>query len=909
MGCGASTLTDASDAPTANSGGKPREKEVTLTEAMRRSSVGRQNRRARLAVMAETLAADADITPVPKDEKTESFIKEAIKDNLLFVELDDAAKAAIISSMTELVCKKDELVVLAGDDGSKADTFYVIEEGECVVVSSSVRASMATPGVPDEAEGDLEPGANGAPSPRDADVSPTLGPGKCFGDLALLYNTPRQATIKVSSETVKLWVMQRQVYSSVRRKYIDMLQKEKHALISKVPLFDLINESSLNRLIDAFSRETFGIGQRIITAGDIGDKFYVVQEGEVQVLAVDGTPLKVSGKGEYFGELALRSDDVRKATVVCKSQYASCLTLTRNYFEDILGRFDHVWRTQTLREQPILSALTDSQLLSLGASLLEQSFSKGQFIFKKDDEGDTFYIVEEGQLIVIGGSGMELAKLSKGSCFGELALLRSDVRAASVQAVTDCRVLAITRLTFEEAVEGSLQKLQQLWRLNALRHVPLLSPLQETARQQVADALEVKMFYNEDMIMTQGEEGDTFYMLEAGTVSVFDEASGTEYQRLGPGDYFGELALLNSERRRASVKSIGTCTTLQLSREAFNETLGPLKSVLQKRMMERLAQSKGTFHLDLNTFQPLCVLGQGAFGKVFLVRQGKGEDNLYALKMMSKSYVIKVKMQEHVMREKELLLMCEHPNIVRLYCTYRDKRSLFMLLERVCGGELFVYFQKYHIDERDCRFFVGCVVMAFAYMQEAKIAYRDLKPENLLIDSQGYIKVVDFGLAKVLEKGQKTFTTCGTPDYLAPEVMTGHGHNWSVDWWAVGVLIYELLNGRPPFVHHDPMKQMQLILEGRYSLPKSFSTECKDLIKRLLIVNPAKRLGMLSGGANDVKNHPWFKKDNFSFDDVFNRRYVAPWIPDDSWDVDPEVECSRPFEAIKDDATGPFGRF
>jgi serine/threonine protein kinase len=207
-------------------------------------------------------------------------------------------------------------------------------------------------------------------------------------------------------------------------------------------------------------------------------------------------------------------------------------------------------------------------------------------------------------------------------------------------------------------------------------------------------------------------------------------------------------------------------------------------------------------------------------------------------------------------------------------------------LEPSLGGELFsVLRAKTFFDEHTARFFAAGVVLAFEYMHSKGIIYRDLKPENLLLDARGYLKITDFGFAKKVGD-QRTWTLCGTPDYLAPEVVSGQGHGRGVDWWTLGILIYEMLASYPPFYdgiirsslpflcfYHmnssssgwslilieDPMKTYAKIMHGQIAFPMHFSKQAVDLIRRLLHAKPTKRLGVLKGGARLVKDHLWFK--------------------------------------------------
>lgn len=228
------------------------------------------------------------------------------------------------------------------------------------------------------------------------------------------------------------------------------------------------------------------------------------------------------------------------------------------------------------------------------------------------------------------------------------------------------------------------------------------------------------------------------------------------------------------------------------------------------------------------------------------------------------------------MSEKRVMASLDHPFLIKLHATFKDEYKLYFLLEPSLGGELFsLLSEKTFFDEPTSRFFAGCVILGFEYMHSKNMIYRDLKPENLLLDREGYLKITDFGFAKVL-KNTWTYTLCGTPDYLAPEVVSTQGHGKGVDWWTLGILIYEMLNGLPPFNDDDPLRIYNKIIEGRVVYPMHFSKAVCDLIKGLLAQKPTKRFGVIKGGATHIKNHKWF--DGFDWD-RFLRKELPPPLP------------------------------
>jgi len=221
--------------------------------------------------------------------------------------------------------------------------------------------------------------------------------------------------------------------------------------------------------------------------------------------------------------------------------------------------------------------------------------------------------------------------------------------------------------------------------------------------------------------------------------------------------------------------------------------------------------------------------------------------------------------------------MCAHPFILNLVNSFQNDKEIFMVFDLILGGELFGYLRKHKKFALPiARFYCACVASAFVYLHEKKIVYRDLKPENLMLDADGYLKVVDFGFAKVVE--ERTWTLCGTPDYLAPEVIQNKGHNCSADWWSFGVLTYECLVGTAPFDAEDPMDVYQNILESDVSYPWRFPEDAKNRINGLLDRNPLTRLGTLGLGTLDIVESDFF--GDLSFADLERRSIPAPYIPE-----------------------------
>ncbi|KAI7887107.1 kinase-like protein [Lichtheimia hyalospora FSU 10163] len=279
--------------------------------------------------------------------------------------------------------------------------------------------------------------------------------------------------------------------------------------------------------------------------------------------------------------------------------------------------------------------------------------------------------------------------------------------------------------------------------------------------------------------------------------------------------------------------------------------------------------------LELQDFRLLRTLGTGSFGRVHLVNS-KHNDRYYAIKVLRKEDVVKLKQVAHTKNERNLLMQVSHPFIVNLWGTFQDDVNLYMVMDYVPGGELFSYLRRSkRFSDAVAKFYAAEVFLVIVYLHAHDIVYRDLKPENILIDTSGHIRLTDFGFAKRVP--DVTWTLCGTPDYLAPEIIQSKGYGKAVDYWSLGVLIYEMLAGYPPFNDESQFRLYEKILTSEPQFPSHFHPNVRDLLKHLLTTDLTRRYGNLARGYRDVMDHPWFSDTNF--EDMLALRVTPPYIP------------------------------
>ncbi|ALC38852.1 for [Drosophila busckii] len=509
-------------------------------------------------------------------------------------------------------------------------------------------------------------------------------------------------------------------------------------------------------------------------------------------------------------------------------------------------------------------------------------------IIKEGDVGSIVYVMEDGR-VEVSREGKYLSTLSGAKVLGELAILYNCQRTATITAITECNLWAIERQCFQTIMMRT-GLIRQAEYTDFLKSVPIFKDLSEDTLIKISDVLEETHYQRGDYIVRQGARGDTFFIISKGKVRVTIKQQDTQEEKfirmLGKGDFFGEKALQGDDLRTANIicESPEGVSCLVIDRETFNQLISSLDEIKHRYddegAMERRKINEEFRDINLTDLRVIATLGVGGFGRVELVQANGDSSRSFALKQMKKSQIVETRQQQHIMSEKEIMGEANCQFIVKLFKTFKDKKYLYMLMESCLGGELWTILRdKGNFDDATTRFYTACVVEAFDYLHSRNIIYRDLKPENLLLDEKGYVKLVDFGFAKKLQTGRKTWTFCGTPEYVAPEVILNRGHDISADYWSLGVLMFELLTGTPPFTGSDPMRTYNIILKGidAIEFPRNITRNASNLIKKLCRDNPAERLGYQRGGISEIQKHKWF--DGFYWWGLQNRSLEPPIKP------------------------------
>jgi CRP-like cAMP-binding protein len=581
-----------------------------------------------------------------KSTETVEMLKECLQQNFLLKRLPDVTP--LIDMMEQHIAVPGEVIIWQGSSG---DAFYALEAGQCDVL-------------------------------KDGRLVSRIPAGKSFGELALVNNAVRQATIR-ASQVCTLWSFTRNQYREVAMKQEARLVEERIAFLEGIELFSKLLRSSLEKIADVMVLRSYVTGDRIIKQGESGDAFYMIQQGRVAVTQTTtfgtsaGTELARLGPGKYFGELALIEDAPRKATVTATSA-CKCWTLDRQNFKSLFGSMaaavNESVGIKMLQRVKVLEALSEVQLQAVARCLVSKDFIEGEVIIKQGDVGDCFYLISSGE-VSVQVNHIQVATLEGGSFFGEMSLLSNERRSATVSALKDTVCLVLSRADFNE----------------------LLGPLEEVN----AEAKRRK---------------------EAASRSKGDVA--------GSGRFISSL-------RRVSNSIFNTSP----SSSPGGQGLARSKSLGAGGKSANALFSSTNAMFDLASLEKVKKLGTGTFGTVFLV-QHIMTNKYYAMKVLHKQHLKETCQEQNVFTERDVMLaLGDTLYAAELYATLQDSKSVYLIQQFLPGGDLW---ELLHNSSRlkktkeggfslnKALFYTSNALAAVSHMHQQEILYRNIKPENMV---------------------------------------------------------------------------------------------------------------------------------------------------------------------------------
>lgn len=805
------------------------------------------NEQANQDVVARTEDLSIYRKPRAMGKSTRELVRASMRHDRLTALLEDDQIDTVLETMEHFEFAANHPVVTQGQVGN---TFFVVEKGS---LSVSVNGKVLN----------------------------KLGEGSSFGGLALLYQCPRTASVTTSS-TTRCWGASGATFKKVLQDNAQRQYVENRRFLDSIMIFNGLPEKLKDTIAAGVFPEVFDGGARVATQGEAAAAIYFVKSGDLRVCTggrvteigeLIGGQSRDMAVGECFGDDELLRGEEYSATVVADSR-SELLCISAKYLREVLAllqgedlgaSLEKALLQSAIRRSRVISHLPPVQQEAVLQSISIQSYSADESI----DDSLRFALVVGGQLQKQSSQkGGDIVVLKRGQWFEEDMLTETspnrEGQSGFAAGPDGCRLAVISHSGFAETLARTSSTAQ--WRTPCqaidlarkklvIRKAHAFHHLSHEQTDTVAKALASQVFSAGDKVVEQGEIGSAFYILAAGEVRV--SISGKVIRNMGKNACFGERALIFDEPRSATIDVVSsTAEVWSLEKKVFSV-------IVQGKMLHQLCEriKLQDTNVTLKDLVHKKLIGAGACGSVRLVEH-RTTGTRYALKRVQKK---SGKIPEEVKRERQLLAENDHPFIMTYVKTLETNDSVYLLTEVITGGELHAAIRTIPtvLSRAQAQFYTGSLLLVLEELAGRGIVYRDLKPENVMLDAQGYMKLVDFGIAKKLREGNmRTFTIIGTPHYMAPEILQGRGYGLEVDVWSLGVLLYELVCGKLPFADDldSPTDVCQAVLKETLMFPQRYRDAAgRSLISGLLRRRPTERLGSGVNGYEEIKGSAFFR--------------------------------------------------
>ena len=688
--------------------------------------------------------------------KDRQLLENSLFDHFFLRALDNKSIKEIIKEMSLYYAKKGKVIFKQGDPSG---FFYILRQGTCKIVVNGETRNI-------------------------------ISKGTCFGDTSLMYNTNRDYTV-VANEECFFWTMEKRNFKKILEYITHITYDDTNKSVNSLPLFQILPGDKRTKIVNDLYRETHIPGRPIFSKDDVSNCLYIIKDGK--------KVLKTLKEGDYFGDLSVVGFTNRFLSAEVKEK-THLYSISVFNLEKIFGeQFRTIYLLSILK----IAFFNTKNFKNINFDFLDEiiRFFKFRFYFKETEilrKGD---FKNEKIIIPVGGElfdsedGKKICNkntmLFDNEIFNdENTKISSSIYCSPICLVATAKTSEITKkygCSLKEIIERS-SKIEQL------RRVALFKNLSKVKFDLLAKKIKTEKLLDRQNVITQGEEGTRFYIVKKGLVDIY--VNKKYIRTMNENEYLGERALFFKEPRSATATAHGDCEVYYLEKEDFEAVI---EKNLQDYLIGRLYLQDDSITLDQLTY--LTKLGSGSYGNVSLVKSTK-KNFFYAIKNISNKQILYTQLHKNLELERGILLRVDHPFIVKLVKTLKDDKFIYFLMDYIKGKELFDIIRDIGLLNKTQTLFYGASIMlAVRYLHQRKFVFRDIKPENVMVLENGYIKIIDFGTAKQVEN--KTKTTLGTPHYMAPEMILGKGYSFEVDYWAIAVCMYEFICGELPFADNS----------------------------------------------------------------------------------------------------------
>ena len=695
-----------------------------------------------------------------QQNKDASLIDGCFSKHFFLNSLDRKVKQDIIKEMSLFSARANLDLFKQGDTPG---LFYVLKEGTCDVIINGEKKE-------------------------------TLQKGSCFGEPAIIYGMSREYGVKTTSEC-QIWALECESFINLIESILNSTHQDSLLNIGKLQAFSVISNKEKAKIVNNIYKESPQSNKAIYEKGLVSSCIYVLRDGSV-TLKKDGNIIKNISKGECFGALEVLANSNR-ITDAIPSGRTVIYSIPVFWLKSLYGdNYRSVVALALLK-----SAISNNLALKkLNLNFMDEIFNRFTFkyyeketeiIRKGEPKNNLFVITIEGELV--DSSNNRTICPRNNILFGKEIFEEDTSKTTSGIKCKPYSLIATLKYNdFKQHFKCSLKELgEKANSIEQLRKVNLFKNFTNQKLEDLSRKIKIEKIPNGKNVITQGEQGTRFYIVKKGFVDIF--VGNHKYIRtMNENEYLGERALFFKEPRSATATAKGDVEVYYLEKQDF-ETV--IEKNLKEYLKDRLYLQDNTVKLE--DLEYYLELGVGAFGNVCLVKSAKNKF-FYAIKQLSCKQILNNNSMSNIDLEKSILLKIDHPFIVKLVKTLKDKDYVFFLMDYIKGKELFDVLRDIGmLNKFQAQFYSASIMLAVQYLHERKIVYRDIKPENIMVVTNGFIKLIDFGTAKSIK--DRTNTIIGTPDYMAPEVIMGKGYSFQVDFWSIAIMMYEFLCGSTPF--------------------------------------------------------------------------------------------------------------
>ena len=683
-----------------------------------------------------------------------------------------------------------------------------------------------------------------------------------FGEVALLHETERLASAKTLKKTT-FYILERHNFKKIIEKINFKLYEQNKKFIESVPVLSVIDPTEKSILCQKIIQSKFIEGEYIVKEGEFSNKLFIIKSGEVNCVNKDKV-FRTLKEGDYFGERGLLIHDEKRSYDVIASTEVICYSVSITTLKEMLGE---EFRTKLVLNIIKAAFKKSKKFCDIYHKIFEEVFDcfKTRFLHKNElayekgtDVSEKIVIIIDGALVYSKNTNEILVKRGEVLFEEEIYGRRSFILNNDIIAVPDCYLIEakVSEIFDILKVDTFDNLLTQSSLYEELKKINIFSPLNYEKLMTISKKINLKHYKPGEKII-ENVEGQKFFIIKEGTI---DLLQGEKFIRsINKNNFFGEKSLLVEQDEDLIAVAKTDVQVYVLEKIDF---LFSVQEDFREFLINRLMLLDINFELsDLNF---VCKLGAGSFGQVSLVKNKK-TDFIYSIKAISIEQIISNHLTETLLLEKRILLSIDHPFIVKLVKSLKDRKYIYLIEEFIKGKELYEVFTE-NDDEfttEQAQFYSASMLIAVNYLHQNKIIYRDFKMENIMVCENGYIKIVDFGTAKILNDEDRTTTIIGTPHYMAPELIMGEGYSFQIDYWSIAVCIYEFITGKYPFGEEDdnPKQIYDSILNDKLQFPSEVETDVnfKLLMVEMLNKSPLTRLNKFE----QIKKHNWFKEFNW----------------------------------------------